>query len=110
MVHGSRTSLTIRLTTHDRRTLRAWQWSTTIPAGQARRGRMLLLLADQVPISHIAATVGVSRRCVYKWAQRFLLAGLAGLADKTEAAEPPWQGGGEGTRARALAGVGRGPS
>jgi transposase len=35
-----------------------------------------------VTISDIAATVGVSRRFVYKWAQRFLDKGIEGLADK----------------------------
>jgi transposase len=39
-------------------------------------------MADRVPISHIAATVGISRRFVYKWVQRFQQEGLAGLADK----------------------------
>ena len=40
------------------------------------------LLADGVTITAIAATVGMSRRHVYKWARRFLEQGLAGLADK----------------------------
>ena len=93
MVRGSRTSLTIRLTAQERRTLQAWQWSTTVPAGQARRGRIILLMADQVPISHIADMVGINRRFVYKWVQRFLQEGLAGLADKTEAAAPTWHEG-----------------
>jgi transposase len=39
-------------------------------------------LADGVPITDIAATVGISRRFVYKWVQRFLEKGLEGLADK----------------------------
>ena len=82
MARGRRTSLTIRLTAKERRTLQAWQRSTTIPAGHARRGRIILLMADGVPISHIAATVGISRRFVYKWVQRFQQEGLAGLADK----------------------------
>jgi transposase len=43
---------------------------------------MLLLLADGVPITNIAAVVGTSRRFVYKWAQRLLEEGLAGLASK----------------------------
>jgi hypothetical protein len=81
MARGRKTSLTIRLTPAERQTLLAWQRSTTIPAGIARRGRMLLLLADGVPISHIAAVVGISRRFVYKWAKRFLEEGLAGLAN-----------------------------
>ena len=44
MARGRRTSLTIHLTVEERRTLLAWQRSTTIPAGQARRSRILLLL------------------------------------------------------------------
>jgi hypothetical protein len=82
MARGRKTSFTIRLTPAERQTLLAGQRSTTLPAGQARRGRMLLLLADGVPVSHIAAAVGISRRYVYKWVRRFLAEGLAGLADK----------------------------
>ena len=82
MARGRITSLTIHLTPAERRTLQAWQRATTISAGRARRGRILLLLADGVPITDIAATVGISRRFVYKWVQRFLAQGVDGLADK----------------------------
>ncbi len=82
MARGRKTSLTIRLTPAERQTLLAWQRATAIPAGLARRGRIILLLADGVPITAIAATVGISRRFIYKWAQRFLEQGLAGLADQ----------------------------
>jgi DNA invertase Pin-like site-specific DNA recombinase len=82
MARGRTTSLTIRLTLAERQTLLAWQRATAIPAGLARRGRIILLLADGVPITAIAATVGISRRFIYKWARRFLEQGLAGLADK----------------------------
>ena len=81
MARGRKTSLTIHLTPAERRTLLVWQRATTIPAGLARRGRIILLLADGVPITAIAATVGISR-FIYKWAWRFLEQGLAGLADK----------------------------
>jgi transposase-like protein len=83
MARGRKTSLTLRLTVAERQTLLAWQRSTSLPAGLARRGRILLLLADGVPISHIASTVGISRRFVYKWVQRFLQEGLEGLTDKS---------------------------
>jgi transposase len=43
---------------------------------------MLLLLADGMTITEIAATVGMSRRHTYKWIQRFVQEGLAGLQDK----------------------------
>ena len=82
MPPGRLTTLTLRLTPADRQTLRAWQRSTTLPAGLARRGRLLLLRAEGMPICTIAATVGISRRFVYKWVRRFLAQGLAGLADK----------------------------
>src|SRR5215510_13096829 len=83
MARGRKTSLTIHLTPEERQTLVAWQRSTTIPAGRARRGRIILQLADGVPISHIATTVGMSRRFIYKWTKRFLAQRLAGLVDKS---------------------------
>ncbi len=82
MARGAQTTLRLRLSGAERQTLRAWQRSTTIPAGYARRGRIILQLADGMPISQIATTVGVSRPLVYKWARRFLQDGLVGLADK----------------------------
>jgi transposase len=71
--------------------LLAWQRSTTISAGRARRGRIILLLAEGVPISHIVAMVGLNRRFIYKWAKRFLHEWVAGLTDLP----------GRGTRSRA---------
>jgi hypothetical protein len=82
MAHGRKTSLSVQLTPAERRTLLAWQRSTTIAAGRARRGRIILLVAEGVPLSNVAATVGISRRFVYKWVQRFLEQGLEGLADQ----------------------------
>src|SRR5436189_921924 len=82
MARGRTTSLTIRLTPEERRLLQAWQRATTISAGRARRGRIILLVADRVSISDVATTVGISRRFVYKWVQRFVQDGLEGLTDK----------------------------
>ena len=82
MSRGRKTSLTVCLTPADRKRLLVWQRSTSISAGRARRGRIILLLADKVSISDIAITVGISRRFVYKWVRRFLAQGIEGLADK----------------------------
>jgi CRP-like cAMP-binding protein len=82
MARGRKTSFTIRLTPAERLTLLTWQRATTVPAGLARRARLLLLLADGMTITAAAATVGLSRRHTYKWIQRFAQEGLAGLADK----------------------------
>src|SRR4249920_2245241 len=82
MPRGRKTSLSIRLTPAERLTLLTWQRATTIPAGLARRARLLLLLADGMTITEAAATVGLSRRHTYKWIRRFGQEGLAGLAEK----------------------------
>ena len=78
MARGRKTSRTIHLTPAERRTLLAWQRATTIPAGLARRGRIILLLADGMTITDMATIVGISRRFVYNWVQRFLAEGVAG--------------------------------
>ena len=82
MARGRTTALTIRLTPAQRRLLLARQRATGIPAGDARRARIILLLADRLPITDIAAKVGMSRRHVYKWVQRFVEKGMEGLVDK----------------------------
>jgi hypothetical protein len=82
MPRGRTTSLIARLTPAERLTLLMWQRSTTISAGLARRGRLLLLLADGMTITEAAATVGLSRRHSYKWIRRFMQEGLEGLHEK----------------------------
>jgi hypothetical protein len=83
MPRRRKTSLIIRLTPAERRTLLAWQRATaTISAGLARRGRIILLLADGMAIADIVAMVGMSRPHIYKWARRFLEQRVQGLADK----------------------------
>ena len=82
MPRGRKTTLTIHLTPDERETFTRWQRSTTIRAGYANRGRMLLLLADGLSVVQVATRVGITRRFVYKWAKRFLRDGLEGLADK----------------------------
>ena len=74
--------LRAHLTPAQRQSLLAWQRATTISAGRARRARIILLVAEGMPIKDIAATVGISRRFVYKWVQRFREHGMEGLADK----------------------------
>ena len=82
MAQERKTSLTISLTAEERQTLMAWQRTMTLPAGRVRRGRMILLLADGVSVTHVATMVGISRRFVYKWARRFVHHGVEGLTDQ----------------------------
>jgi Winged helix-turn helix len=82
MTRGRKTSFTIRLTSAQRQTLLTWQRATTVPAGLARRARLILLLADGMTITNAADTVGLSRRHSYKWIQRFVQEDVEGLHDK----------------------------
>ena len=89
MARGRKTSLSIRLTPAERQTLLAWQRATTIAAGRARRGRIILLVAERMSISDVAATVGISRRYISQWVHRFLHEGLAGLAATRDRSHRP---------------------
>jgi hypothetical protein len=82
MPRGGKTTLAVQLTPAQRQTLLAWQRSTTIPATLARRGRMVLLLAEGMTITAIARMVGIHRRFVYKWVRRFVAQGVEGLYEK----------------------------
>ena len=81
MARGRKSSLRIALSPEERTTLQHWQRSTTIAAGLARRGRIILLLAAGHSQSDVAQVVGVQRPVVRKWAKRFLAQRLEGLAD-----------------------------
>ena len=82
MPQGRKTALVIRLTDEERQTLMAWQRSQTIRVGYARRGRIILLLAEGKSITETATMAGSTRRFVYKWVRRFLHYGVEGLAGK----------------------------
>jgi len=62
--------------------IQALQRAHTISAGRARRGWIILLVANGIPIVQVAATVGISRCFVYTWVQRLLQQGLEGFADQ----------------------------
>ena len=82
MARGRKTTLIVRLAAEERETLLSWQRATKIAAGRAKRGRIILLVADGVTITDVATAVSISRRFVYKWVNRFLQEGIDGLSDK----------------------------
>ena len=81
MARGRKSSLRIVLAPEERQTLERWQRSTTIAAGLARRGKIILLLAAGSSQSAVAQAVGVQRPVVRHWAKRFLAQRVDGLAD-----------------------------
>ena len=81
MARGRKSSLHIVLAPEERQTLERWQRATTMAAGLARRGRIILLLAAGASQSVVAQAVGVQRTVVRHWAKRFLAQRLDGLSD-----------------------------
>ena len=81
MARGRKSSWVILLSPTERETLERWPRSTTMAAGLARRGKMILLLADRHAQSQVAPLVGLQRGVVRQWATRFLGQRLDGLAD-----------------------------
>lgn len=74
----------LKLTDEERRELERLVANGRTPQKLARRVRVILLAADGIPNTQIAARVGVSRPTVVSQRQRFAELGLAGLAkDRT---------------------------
>ena len=82
MPRGRKTTVTVRPTPQERVALERQVRATAGPAGLMRRARMILLLAEGLTITTVAARVGFSRRHVYKWARRFSTDRLVGLRDR----------------------------
>ena len=90
MARGQKTSVVIDITPEQRQVLTGWQRSTTIRSGLAKRGRIILMLADGASISHISRAVDIRRRFIYKWAERFRKHGIDGLYDKAGRGRKPF--------------------
>jgi CRP-like cAMP-binding protein len=61
----------------------------TYPYRDVIRARTILLLADGVSQAEVARRVGLRRRIVRKWAERFVDRGLLGLNDAPRSGRPP---------------------
>lgn len=61
----------------------------TYPYRDVLRARMILLLADGVSQAEVGRRVGLRRRIVRKWAERFVERGLLGLNDAPRSGRPP---------------------
>jgi transposase len=88
----------VSLSPEERQELERWQRMTTKEVGPVRRGRIILLAAQGTHFTEIARVVGMSRRFVYRWVQRFQAQGLQGLQDR------PRPGRGAGGQGRSAGG------
>jgi transposase len=65
----------------DRERLEAVTGASTAPAGLVSRARIVLLAAEGVPNSEIAAQTSSSRPTVLRWRDRYAELGIGGLGD-----------------------------
>jgi hypothetical protein len=88
-MQGRKTSLVVRLTAEQQAELEHWQRSSTLPAGLARRGRLILLMSQGSSLAHAARFAGLTVRHARKWVGRFLERGTDGLADRPRPGRKP---------------------
>ena len=73
----------------DRKVLESWVRSTSVPAGLARRARIVLLAADEVGTNEIVDRTGSTRPTVTMWRNRYITEGLAGLDERPKKGRAP---------------------
>ena len=81
-MRGRRTSLRVVPTPEERIELERRLRCTTTPSGLARRSRVILGVADRLPLVQVARLVGMTEKHVRKWTTRFLKSRLEGLHDR----------------------------
>lgn len=79
----------LQLREGDRERLTALLRSRTAPAGVVARARMVLLAAEGVANTEIAARCGSTRPTVLKWRSRYVEGGIDGLVDAPRPGKPP---------------------
>src|SRR5919108_2124673 len=82
------TAAAVRLKPEERAELERRARSQRARADEARRARMMLMLADGMPYTAIEAALGCSSATVALWKQRFEHGGLAGLGARHQGTRP----------------------
>jgi hypothetical protein len=82
----------VRLTPKVRKVLEARCRAASMPQGEVKRARIVLLAAEGRSTRAIAQEVGVQPRIVSNWRRRFADHGLAGLEDRPRAHKKPIYG------------------
>src|SRR5215213_2559347 len=83
-----KTAVHLTVDHEDAAALRRWARSTSVRAGLAMRARIVLLAAEGLSNTEIAARVGCSRQAVVRWRGRYARHGLDGLEDQPRSGRP----------------------
>src|SRR5260221_14465326 len=86
---GVKTPIHIELAPAEREELEIWARSQAMPHRVVSRARIILAVADGQTIAEAGRIAGCGRRIARKWAQRFRVRRMAGLADEPRSGRPP---------------------
>jgi hypothetical protein len=81
--------LTVTLDQEQRMVLEEIARTLTYPYRDVQRARLILRLANGMAQAEVSRRIGLRRRIVRKWAERFIERGLLGLADAPRSGRPP---------------------
>lgn len=81
-------TVTFRLDRKDKATLKQWPRSTTLAYGLGVRANILLALDRGETPTAVSQQLGVTRRTVYKWKERYQSDGIEGLEDQARREGP----------------------
>lgn len=87
-VRGSTSPFEIILTTDERRELERRAGAYTAPYCKVARAKIILLAAEGVVNSEIAARLDTSPQVVHRWRRRFFEQRLEGLEDRKRSGRP----------------------
>ena len=82
------TARRIELSAQEEETLRMWTRAGTTEQRVARRAKVILCLAEGLPIRVVGEKCGLSQISVFKWKRRFLEMRLDGLLDQHRRGRP----------------------
>jgi predicted ArsR family transcriptional regulator len=85
---GPRSDRVIELDADGRAALEGVTRRSTAAVGLVRRARIVLMVADGLPLDRIARQLGVRPNVVRTWADRYRGGGLAALQDRPRSGRP----------------------
>jgi hypothetical protein len=89
VVATNKTPITIELATDERTALERVARSSAVAQRDVVRAQAILRLAEGMTVSAVGRQVGLARRIVCTWADRFIRKRLVGLADAPRSGRPP---------------------
>lgn len=85
----NKTPIKIELTRDEREILEQVSRAFAVAHRDVVRAQTILLIADGLSLSAVGRKVGLARRIVHKWADRFVRKRLRGLDDLPRSGRPP---------------------